>query len=150
MSDTAKRTASEDVSLLPILRSLMEAYHTVGRLSDRHIQELGLTGSQFDVIVTLGDLPGMTCKELGEKTLITKGTLTPVLDRLETKGLVSRQKGEQDARQTFVKLTPEGQKVYESTFFNHVDYMNRYFKQMPDAEQQQLVGLLQKLTGIFS
>jgi DNA-binding MarR family transcriptional regulator len=136
--------------LLPILRALTECYHTVGRLSDRHIQELGLTGSQFDVIVTLGDLPGMSCKELGEKTLITKGTLTPVLDRLEAKGLVIRQKGEQDARQTFVSLTPEGQKTYEATFFPHVDYMNRYFEQMPATEQQQLVALLNKLKGIFS
>lgn len=141
---------AEDVSLLPILRALTECYHTVGRLSDRHIQEMGLTGSQFDVIVTLGDLPGMTCKELGERTLITKGTLTPVLDRLEAKGLVIRKKGEQDARQTVISLTPEGQATYEATFLKHVDYMNTYFKQIPDAEQDQLIQLLKKVSRIFS
>lgn len=140
---------SEDVSLLPVLRALTECYHTVGRVSERHIQELGLTGSQFDVIATLGDLSGMTCKELGEKTLITKGTLTPVLDRLEAKGLVARRKGEQDARQTYISLTPEGQQVYEATFLKHVDYMNQFFKQMPDADQTQLIALLQKLKRLF-
>src|SRR5687768_16642435 len=113
MTDIAKPTSTEDVSLLPVLRALTECYYTVGRCSERHIQELNLTTSQFDVIVTLGDTDGMTCKELGEKTLITKGTLTPVLDRLEAKGLVVRKKGEQDARQTYIILTPEGQALFE-------------------------------------
>lgn len=146
----ANPLVSEDVSMLPILRALTECYHTVGRISERHIQEMGLTGSQFDVIVTLGDLSGMTCKDLGEKTLITKGTLTPVLDRLEAKGLVVRKKGEQDARQTYISLTPEGQKVYEATFLKHVDFMKQYFKQMPDADQTQLIGLLKQLRQIFN
>jgi MarR family 2-MHQ and catechol resistance regulon transcriptional repressor len=49
-----------------------------------------LTPSQFDIIATLGNTPGMTLQGIGEKTLITKGTLTGVVDRLQEKGLVDR------------------------------------------------------------
>ena len=47
----------------------------------------------------------MTCRELGEKTLITKGTLTGVLDRMEARGLIRRGPSDADRRQVFVSLT---------------------------------------------
>ena len=65
---------------------LVEAYLAFSRIDSRHIRSLRLTPSQFDVIVTLGDTAGLTCSQLSSQTLVTKGTLTGVLDRLETKG----------------------------------------------------------------
>ena len=46
------------------------------------LPDAGLTVSQADVIFTLGNTAGMTCGEIGERTLITKGTLTGVIDRV--------------------------------------------------------------------
>ena len=48
------------------------------------------TVAQANVIFTLGNTDGMTCKDIGDWTHITKGTLTGVIDRLELKGLVER------------------------------------------------------------
>ncbi|MBC7543886.1 MAG: MarR family transcriptional regulator, partial [Candidatus Sericytochromatia bacterium] len=73
---------SNDVSLLPVLRALVECHTQIGRVASRSIEAMDLTHSQFDVLATLGDTAGMTCKALGELTLITKGTLSPVLDRM--------------------------------------------------------------------
>lgn len=143
-------SSGTEVSLLPAVRALMECHTQVERLGGRHIESMGLTPAQFDVIATLGDEPPMTCKELGERTLITKGTLTPVLNRLEERGLVRRARGEQDCRQVLVSLTPEGDAVFRATFMPHVAFMRRYVERMPAAHQSQLVELLNELKAAFT
>ena len=80
----------KDDPYLKVLRPLVEAYLAFWRIDIRHIKSLRLTPSQFDVIATLGDTEGMTCSELSAHTLVTKGTLTGVLDRLVSKGLIRR------------------------------------------------------------
>lgn len=132
------------------LRALAEAYNAFAAVGARHIESMGLTPAQFDVLATLGDTPGMTCKQLGEGTMITKGTLTGVLDRLEAKGLIRRTRGEQDCRQVFVNLTPEGEAVFERTFQPHIDFVGRYMAHMPPEHQQQLTELLKELRRAFS
>ena len=138
-----------DESLLPVLRDLTDCYLHVSRTSTRMIEAMGLTQAQFDVLVTLGDTPGMTCKVLGERTFITKGTLTPVLDRLEAKGLVVRAKGQRDSRQTRVSITPEGQALYERHFPGFVAAMRGRFAVLAPEEQEALRALLQKLKTGF-
>ena len=73
-----------------MLYELVRAYQAFESYSAAHIRNLGLTAPQFDIIATLGNTSGMSFKDLGEKTLITKGTLTGVIDRLEDKALVDR------------------------------------------------------------
>jgi MarR family 2-MHQ and catechol resistance regulon transcriptional repressor len=97
------------------IRLLSECMQLFEKLSSKRVRSLGFTESQFDIIATLGNTQGMTCKELGEKTLITKGTLTGVLDRLEAKGLIQRERGD-DRRQLFIKLTAEGEEQFASAF----------------------------------
>jgi hypothetical protein len=81
----------KDDPALKVLRPLVEAYLAYWREDNRHIRSLKLTPSQFDVIATLGDTGGMTCTEFSEATLVTKGTLTGMLDRLAAKGLIKRE-----------------------------------------------------------
>lgn len=82
---------------------------------------------QYDVIITLGNTDGMQPKKLGEETLITKGTLTGVIGRLEDKGLVERLASKKDGRSQIVRLTDAGRAVYEQTFPEHLAYINRLF-----------------------
>lgn len=75
----------EKPEFLSMLKQLIMCYQGYEKLANQHFAELGLTSAQFDIIATLGNTEGMTCKDLGEKTFITKGTMTGVLDRLEKK-----------------------------------------------------------------
>jgi DNA-binding MarR family transcriptional regulator len=134
---------------LRTMRALAECYQAVFRVDSRHVETLGLTAAQFDVLATLGDTAGMTCKQLGAGTLITKGTLTGVLDRLEQRGLIQRTKGEHDSRQVFVTLTAAGEAVFRQTFQPHVDYMGRFFQGLDPARQQQLRALLGEVQQAF-
>jgi DNA-binding MarR family transcriptional regulator len=135
---------------LRTLRALAETYEQVFRTSDRHIESLGLTPAQFDVIATLGDTDGMTCKQLGEGTLITKGTLTGVVDRLEERGLVVRNRGQRDNRQVHVRLTPEGERVFHATFQPHVDFLAGHFAGMAPERQALMTELLRELQQSFA
>src|SRR5581483_7225259 len=113
---------------LKVLRPLVEAYLAFARLDNRHIRAMRLTPSQFDVIATLGDTEGMTCSELSEATLVTKGTLTGVLDRLEAKGLIQRDAVEGDRRCVKIRLTENGEALFQKTFSAHAAFLRPFFE----------------------
>ena len=135
---------------MKVLRPLVETYFALLDKDVSHIRTLGLTGSQFDVIATLGDTEGMSCKELSEKTLVTKGTLTGVLDRLEKKGLVERVPSREDRRSTYIRLTPKGDAHFRKVFPAHINYMKPYFERaLTVPEVAKLRELLLRLKNSF-
>lgn len=140
----------QDESLLPLARALSRCQQQHDRVASRFMDSVGLTPSQFDALAVLGDTTGMTMKELSQLSMITGGTLTPVLDRLEAKGYVTRCKGTHDSRQTIVALTPEGQALYEKAFLPFVAYMRQYSAKLTPDEQQQLAALLDKFADALS
>lgn len=113
---------------LKVLRPLVEAYLAFLREDSRHIRSMRLTPSQFDVIATLGDTEGMTCGELSAATLVTKGTLTGVLDRLSAKGLIRRDPVKGDRRCTKIRLTDKGEALFRKTFAAHAAFLRPYFE----------------------
>lgn len=127
------------------IRLLAECYHTFEQLSGSHVRTFDLTPSQFDIIATLGNTPGMSFKELGSKTLITKGTLTGVVDRLETKGLVRRNAKMEDRRSTIVQLTAKGKREFERVFAPHVQFCKQSFDEYRDEDFAALERQLAKL-----
>jgi len=137
------------MNFLPVLRNLVSSYQSFDRYSAPHIKSLGLTMTQFDVIATLGNQLPMSCKELGEKTLVTKGTLTGVLERLEAKGLILRQANLEDARSQLIGLTSEGQSLFEKIFPEHLEFLNKAFQKLSPDELKQLEKSLKLLKDIF-
>jgi len=134
---------------MTVVRELVRCYQAFEMYSAAHIRELDLTPSQFDIIATLGNTPGMTSKCLGEKTLITKGTLTGVVDRLIAKGLVRRVQCEHDGRSQIVQLTPEGEAMFDKVFPAHIEYMKRVFVGFKEEELAQAEASLTQLHRAF-
>jgi DNA-binding MarR family transcriptional regulator len=136
---------------LKVLRPLVETYLAFLRTDDRHIRSLGLTESQFDVIATLGDTEGMTCRTLSEHTLVTKGTLTGVLDRLEAKGMLKRVPSREDRRSIMVRLTAQGERLFRRVFPAHIAFLKPYFERaLTPQEMRALRRLLLRLKGSFA
>lgn len=136
-------------AFLRTLRSLVTCYQAFGAYSAAHVRQLGLTPPQFDVLATLGNTEGMSCRELGERTLITKGTLTGVLDRLEARRLLRRTPSEQDRRSVFVQLTPAGEGLFAKVFPNHMSHLRPAFSELNARELETLEALLGRLTRRF-
>jgi len=135
---------------LKLVRPLVEAYLAFWRTGNRHIKSMKLTPSQFDVLVTLGDTHGMTCSELSEQTLVTKGTLTGVLDRLVSKGLVRRETIRGDRRSTRVLLTAKGEASFRKTFAAHIAFLRPFFaRALSPQEVDQVCLSLRRLRDSF-
>ncbi len=124
---------------------LAECLQGFERYSSESVRQYGLTHAQFDIIATLGNTSGMNYKELGERTLITKGTLTGVIERLEQKGLVLRERSLDDKRSYFVRLTDSGDAVFRDVFPKVIDHGKQLFAGFSDAEFDEVDGALRKL-----
>lgn len=141
--------AKPKAPFLSTMRELARAYQAFANYSDRHVRELGLTPSQFDAIATLGNTDGMSMKELAEATLVTKGTLTGIVDRLEKKGLVVREVPPDNRRSFTIRLTPAGDAEFQRVFPVHIAYIQERFENLPTDELKQLTSLLKKLREQF-
>jgi DNA-binding MarR family transcriptional regulator len=140
----------KDDPSLKVLRPLVEAYLAFSRADSRHIRLLKLTPSQFDVIATLGDTKGMTCAELSAATLVTKGTLTGVLDRLVDKGLILRESVAGDRRSIKIHLTGKGDQLFRRTFAAHVAFLRPFFERaLTEKDADQLRELLARIRDSF-
>ncbi len=118
----------KDDPYLNLLRPLVEAYRAIFEVGDRHIRSMGLTPPQFDVIAELGGTKGLNCVELSQSTLLAKASLTGIIDRLESKGLVERQPVPDDRRATHIRLTKKGEGVYRTCFPAQAKLMRPYFE----------------------
>lgn len=110
-----------------VIRQLLRTHQALLAYAAKHVHPLDLTLPQYDVIITLGNTPGMQPKKLGEETLITKGTLSGVVNRLEAKGLVERFASKKDGRCQIIRLTEAGRAVYDQTYTEHLQFINRIF-----------------------
>ncbi|MDS1139779.1 MarR family transcriptional regulator [Pusillimonas sp. SM2304] len=75
------------------------------------LRELGLTYPQYLVMMVLWERDELTVSEIGERLFLDSATLTPLLKRLETAGLLQRKRAVSDERQVIVSLTTEGRHV---------------------------------------
>lgn len=131
--------------VIPVLRELVRCFQAFERVSSLHLRETTLTPAQFDIVVTLGNTPGMPFKELGSRTLITKGTLTGVVDRLEARGLVQRRACPDDGRSMLVGLTAEGEALFQRIFEPHIAFLAPAFESLPECGRKELEKRLKQL-----
>lgn len=150
MSKLTVESASSE-AFIPLMQELAAAYQAFSLYDAEGLRKSGsnLTPSQARVIFTIGNTDGMTCKDIGDITLITKGTLTGVVDRLEEKGLVERWSVEGDGRKTIVALTKKGEKVYASEFPRHVDFLKEKFGKLGARDRKQAITLLARIRELF-
>lgn len=73
------------------------------------LDELGLTYTQYITMMVLWEHKAMTVKALGQELYLDSGTLTPLLKKLEEKGLVTRRRSDLDERNLIVTITEEGE-----------------------------------------
>jgi MarR family transcriptional regulator, 2-MHQ and catechol-resistance regulon repressor len=130
---------------MTLIRELALAFQAFEAYSSRHVRGLGLTMTQFDVLATLGNQPSMTCKELGEKTLILKGTMTGVLERMEQKGLIEKIENQDDGRSYRVALTKAGDRLFKKAFPEHVAHLGQAFSALGGKELQESISALKKI-----
>lgn len=111
-------TTAPDTAALPKLGDFLcfavySANLAYGRAYKPILDELGLTYTQWIIIVALSEQDGQSVKALGEKLFLESNTLTPILKKLESQGYLTRQRDPADERQVIVALTDAGRAVRE-------------------------------------
>lgn len=134
------KLATECVVNLIRTESLMAA-----ELNGR-FRRFGLTGSSFNVLMILDGAPEpLSPHELGERLLVTRGTVTGLLDTLQRQGLVRRIPHPGDRRMLLIELTETGRTVLRKSRRTHFPAQTEMLSVLSDAEKETLVRLLGKL-----
>jgi len=144
---SASRTAIPPMVLL--VRELNRTYQTVSAFESACLREFGLTQSQADVLFALGQEGQLSCKELGDRACISKGTLTGVLDRLERKRLIRRRPSKDDRRVMNVSLSLEGDALFHRAYAAYVAALSERARLEP-LEDRQILRSLTCLRASFN
>ena len=102
-------SASRDDSALDFIRLLWKVDHELHSVSKRMIGRFGLTAPQRLAVRFIGREPGLTLGALAALLHLDPGTVTGIVQRLETAGFVDRARGEGDTRRMHLALTAKGQ-----------------------------------------
>ncbi|MBS0247423.1 MAG: MarR family transcriptional regulator [Proteobacteria bacterium] len=103
----AKPTSRPDVTDL-LCFAIYSTGHAFNRVYKPLLDELGLTYPQYLVMVALWAADDQTVGEIGDRLFLESSTLTPLLKRLETLGLLTRRRDPEDERQVRLRLTDKG------------------------------------------
>lgn len=134
-----------DTSGVHLWLVLWKAFRAMEAHAGRSIAGLGLCQSDFGVMEALLHKGPLAVKALGEKVLLTSGSMTAAIDRLERRGWVARGGDPEDRRSRIVRLTPEGRKTIQALFRGHQRDMERATAALTASERGQLIALLKKL-----
>ncbi len=145
----SKDTADPAI-FMPLLRELVTAYQAFEHYAIPHIKQQGLTPAQFDVIATLGNTEGMTFKQLGQRTLLYKTTLTSVVDRLEEMGYVQRVPSPHDRRSTIAQLTESGSALFNEVFPKHRAHLAQRFGRLNEDDIEAGLRFLRRMRDAFT
>ena len=123
------------------LRSHLSAAH------ERVFKKYDLSLASFDVLATLrrsGPPYALSPSELIDWTMVTSGTMTNRLDRLEKAGLITRQPNPEDGRGFVIALTDKGFELIDAAVTEHVANQHQILEALNPEELDQLDGLLRK------
>jgi DNA-binding MarR family transcriptional regulator len=83
----------------------------ITKMYQPYLEVLGVTYSQYLVMMVLWEREECTVKEIGEALYLDSGTLTPLLKRLQSAGLIHRERSAQDERKVLITLTDSGKEL---------------------------------------
>ncbi len=125
---------------------LWKAARAVQAYAEKSITELEIGGSDFAVLEALLHKGPLPVNEIGKKVLLTSGSMTVAVDRLEQRRLVERRAHCSDRRTRIVRLTKEGRKLITRAYAQHATDLERLASaSLTVTERATLIRLLKKI-----
>ena len=141
-----------DVSPLEILSRVTRLARHLDIARKAAFSDVGLEIWEFDVLAALrraGDPYALSPGQLGNQTMVTSGTITNRVDRLEERGLVRRERDPSDRRGVRVVLTDKGRTVVDEALTDLLDRERQLLEDLSATEQTSLANMLRTLVGPF-
>jgi MarR family 2-MHQ and catechol resistance regulon transcriptional repressor len=124
---------------------LWKAAHAIEQNAIRSVSALGLGHSDFAVLEVLLHKGPQPVNVIGEKVLLTSGSITAAVDRLESRKLLRRRADSKDRRSRIVQLTKAGRDLIEKAYQKHAKDMEETMAVLKSGERVDLVHLLKKV-----
>ena len=121
-------------------RLTMSAYHP-------YLDPLGITYPQYLVLLVLWEKDKQPVCDIGKRLLLDTNTMTPLLQRMEKAGLITRTRGKKDTRQRIVSLTKQGKALYEQA--KPIPACMRKIVMMSDEELGEMLRIVPTLDRLI-
>jgi MarR family 2-MHQ and catechol resistance regulon transcriptional repressor len=128
---------------------LWKAAKAVEKVDRASIAQTGIGLSDFTIMEALLHKGPLPINQIGEKVLLTSGSMTAAVDRMEAKSLVRRIQDPSDGRCFYVHLTRKGRRMIKKAYAKHAKNLEKIAGVLSDSERRELARLLKKI-GLFA
>jgi DNA-binding MarR family transcriptional regulator len=133
-----------------VLISLRQIIRAIDLHSKRLERESGLTGPQLLVLQLIRNSQEVTSGVIARNVSLSQATVTSILDRLERKGMIIRERSRNDKRKVMIKLKEQGSKALEKAPALLQESFIQRFNLLEDWEQSQILSTLQRVAGMMN
>lgn len=120
-------------------------------IHSRHLAKtIGLTAPQIILLQTIQSHQNTTISELAREMSVSQSTVTNILDRLEGRGLVSRERSSQDKRKVHALLTDAGLTILKDAPIPLQDQFTKQFADLQEWEQTMIISSLQRVAQMMN
>jgi len=130
---------------LKLMVVLSKAYKSIADQALKDIRSYGMSSSEFGILEVLYSKGKFPIQQIGGKILITSGTMTYNIDKLEGKGLIRRVPCAEDRRVVYAELTEEGKALFTRIFPKHSQRIHDKMSALTDSQKLQAIELLKIL-----
>src|ERR1700756_2244260 len=123
---------------------LMKAYGAIQAVAAKDIADSNLAQSDFQILEILLHKGALPVNTIGRKIMLTSGSISTAVDRLEKRKLVRRDPSVDDARVTYVSLTGPGHALIQRIFSRHAQQMEGVFDPLSDQVRLFLEEIIKK------
>lgn len=136
-----------------VSQQVLVALRRIIRATDLHsrrlLREYGVTGPQLLVLRAVGEQGERSSSALARGISVSLATVADIASRLESRGLVTRQRSFSDKRQVVVSLTEQGQRVLDAAPPPLQESFTRQLAELSEWEQTQMLAVLQRIVAMM-
>src|SRR5258708_6474571 len=132
---------AENTSGVHLWLVLWKASRALEARAHANVASLGIGMSDFRVLAALLHTVPLAVTKLGDKVLLTSGSITTAIDRLERRGLVTRGNDPRDRRARIIRLTAPGRKLIRGAFADHERAMEQAVSHLKNQDRVTLIKL---------
>ena len=138
------RSVSDNVMIA--LRKIIQA---IDMNSKKLVKRVGLTGPQLVILQEISNQGEVTAGEIARAVSLSQATVTGILERMEKRGLLARQRSDRDKRRIMVSITATGEQVLKDAPPLMQEAFVERFTSLQDWEQTMILSALQRLVSIM-
>lgn len=134
---------------LRILQSLRRIIRAIDLNSKKLVQSCNLTSPQLVCLLEIADKKELSVAKLAKNVFLSPSTMVGILDRLEDKGLILRERSKKDRRLVLIKLSDKGTELVENAPSPLQDRLSESLNNLPSSQQLQIMEALEKLIELM-